>query len=230
MKVHCNGNVTVEERSQFRRDGVVCLHDSIAPEWIEIAREGIEDQRRSPTPYATVVEKDGLYLLIDQMPTCSKSEAQARRVRIGRRRSREAVDRGRSGWIYDQLFYKESGQVPETPWHQDTVYGFLDGPKIVRVWMPVDHVPRQTSLEVVRGSHLWNIEYDIIEHIAVLEENVEHTKASKFNYLETRADTRPKNPRTSKQTASRSTSWVMRSIRVMLSHSTITSCIMLARG
>ena len=195
MKGPLQRDVTVEERSQFRRDGVVCLRGIIAPEWIEIAREGIEDQRRSPTPYATVVEKDGLYLLIDQMPTCKNPRLKRVAFESGAAEVvKQLIEAKRVRWIYDQLFYKESGQVPETPWHQDTVYGFLDGPKIVRVWMPVDRVPRQTSLEVVRGSHLWNIEYDVIEHIAVLEENVEHTEASKFNYLETRADTRPKLP------------------------------------
>ena len=59
-------------------------------------------------------------------------------------------------WIYDQLF--DSDSMAGTPWHQDTSYGLADSHRIVRVWMPVDHVPRETGIEVVRGSHLWKVE------------------------------------------------------------------------
>jgi ectoine hydroxylase-related dioxygenase (phytanoyl-CoA dioxygenase family) len=160
-----------------------------------MAREGIEDQRRAPSPYATVVEKEDLYVLIDQMPTRGNAKLERVAFESGAGEVvRQLIGTERVRWIYDQLFYKDIGQVPETPWHQDTVYGFLDGPGIVRIWMPVDPIPRQTSIEVVRGSHLWNIEYDIIEHIPMLEENVEHTKTSKFSYLVTQADGRPKLP------------------------------------
>lgn len=195
MKAKLQRQITSEERRQFQRDGVVCLRSIIDPDWVDLAREGIEDQRRSPTEYATIVEKDDLYFLVDQMPTYRN--AKLRRVALESGAAdvvKELYGINQVRWLYDQLFYKGSGQVPETPWHQDTVYGFLNGPNIVRVWIPVDHAPRQTSIEVVRGSHLWNIEYDIIQHIAVLEDNVAHTKTGKFNYLDTRADTRHKLP------------------------------------
>lgn len=195
MKTRLLRQITDEERRQFQRDGVVCLRGIIDPAWIDIAREGIEEQRLSPTKYATIVENGDLYLLVDQMTTFRNPKLRRFALESGA----ADVVKGLSGveqvrWLYDQLFYKGSGEVAETPWHQDTPYGFLNGPNIVRVWIPVDHVPRQTSIEVVRGSHLWNVEYDIIEHIAVLEDNVAHTKTTEFNYLDVRPDTRPKLP------------------------------------
>lgn len=60
-------------------------------------------------------------------------------------------------WIYDQLFDSDP-MTAGSPWHQDTSYGLADSHRIVRVWMPVDHVPRETGIEVVRGSHLWKAE------------------------------------------------------------------------
>jgi ectoine hydroxylase-related dioxygenase (phytanoyl-CoA dioxygenase family) len=83
--------------------------------------------------------------------------------------------------------------VAETPWHQDTAYGFIDGMNIIRVWMPVDPVPRETTIEVVRASHLWNVVYATTT-VKVLEENKEHTTASRFNYLDKKAESLPAVP------------------------------------
>lgn len=188
-------DVSAEECQQFQRDGVVCLRQIIAPEWIELAREGIEDQRRRPSPMATVVDADPLYLLIDQMPSAGNDKL--RRV-IYESGSADIAKRLGGGvamrWMYDQLFYKGSGPVAETPWHQDTAYGPFDGHNIVRVWMPVDPVPRATTIEVVRGSHRWNVEYAVASKIEVLEENRDHCAESSFSYLNQQQDGRPPLP------------------------------------
>lgn len=41
-------NVTIEERRQFQRDGVIFLHAIIAPEWIDDGAGG----HRGPAPFA----------------------------------------------------------------------------------------------------------------------------------------------------------------------------------
>lgn len=162
-------DVSTDERLRFLRDGVVCLRKIISPEWIRLAQDGIERQRQAPSPYATVVDADPLYLLIDQMP--SMENGMLKRVVFesgaGEIAKQLTVTR-RLRWIYDQLFYKGRGPVAETPWHQDTSYGIADSHRIVRVWMPVDHMPRETALEVVRGSHLWKREYGQAGRIEVL--------------------------------------------------------------
>jgi ectoine hydroxylase-related dioxygenase (phytanoyl-CoA dioxygenase family) len=59
----------------------------------------------------------------------------------------------------DQLFYKAPGPIAPTPWHQDTCYYNIEGNDLIRAWLSPDPVPRNASLEVVRGSHRWNVTY-----------------------------------------------------------------------
>ena len=59
----------------------------------------------------------------------------------------------------DQLFYKPAGEVIHTPWHQDTCYYNVAGDDLVRAWVSPDDVPRDRGIEVVRGSHRWNVTY-----------------------------------------------------------------------
>jgi ectoine hydroxylase-related dioxygenase (phytanoyl-CoA dioxygenase family) len=59
----------------------------------------------------------------------------------------------------DQMFYKPAGLIAESAWHQDTCYYNVEGEQLIRAWVCADPTPRDASLEVVRGSHLWNITY-----------------------------------------------------------------------
>jgi ectoine hydroxylase-related dioxygenase (phytanoyl-CoA dioxygenase family) len=56
-------------------------------------------------------------------------------------------------FFYEQLFRKE-GPMRRTPWHQDSTYLPTDGAHIAVVWIPLDELDAETSLEFVRGSHL----------------------------------------------------------------------------
>jgi len=57
-------------------------------------------------------------------------------------------------WFFnEQLFWKEGGQVPRTPWHQDTTYFKFDGPDQAVFWISLDPLDQAAVLEVVRGSH-----------------------------------------------------------------------------
>jgi hypothetical protein len=168
-------SVSIDERLRFLRDGVVCLRKIISPEWIQLAQDGIEQQRRAPSPYATVVDADPLYLLIDQMPSVQNGMLQRVVFESGAGEiAKQLTVTRRLRWIYDQLFYKGRGPAAETPWHQDTSYGLADSHRIVRVWMPVDHMPRETAIEVVRGSHLWKTHYGLSgSKIEVLDDEFE---------------------------------------------------------
>ena len=61
---------------------------------------------------------------------------------------------GTAVWfLYEQVFHKRSGQVPRTPWHQDTSYWSLRGSQLVAFWISFEPIPRSAALEFVRGSH-----------------------------------------------------------------------------
>ncbi|WP_308910547.1 phytanoyl-CoA dioxygenase family protein [Pseudokordiimonas caeni] len=186
--------VTAEEKALFKQDGVVCLRQIIAPEWVDAARDGIEELRTAPGPYASIVDKGELLLYVDQMPSVFNEKLRRVALESGTAAIARALhDDVEMRWVFDQIFYKGKGIVAETPWHQDTPYGCFDGMGLIRVWMPVDHVPRETTIEVVRGSHLWNVEYGTTE-ATVFEENKDHTKNSGFDYTARATEVNPPVP------------------------------------
>ena len=54
---------------------------------------------------------------------------------------------------HDHLLVKEPGTTIRTPWHQDQPYYNIDGHDTVSFWIPLDPVPRESTLEFVAGSH-----------------------------------------------------------------------------
>jgi ectoine hydroxylase-related dioxygenase (phytanoyl-CoA dioxygenase family) len=55
--------------------------------------------------------------------------------------------------FHDHLLVKEGGTRQRTPWHQDQPYYNIDGWQTASMWMPVDPVDRDATLEFVAGSH-----------------------------------------------------------------------------
>jgi ectoine hydroxylase-related dioxygenase (phytanoyl-CoA dioxygenase family) len=55
---------------------------------------------------------------------------------------------------HDHVLVKEPGTAQRTPWHQDLPYYNVDGRLNASMWLPVDPVARESSLEFVAGSHL----------------------------------------------------------------------------
>jgi ectoine hydroxylase-related dioxygenase (phytanoyl-CoA dioxygenase family) len=194
MKSAMLRDVTQDEKAQFLRDGVVCLRRIVAPECIGVITEGMEELRGTPSAYATVVSAGDLYMYIDQMPSLHNARLRQVALESGVANvAKQLLAAKQLRWVYDQLFYKGSGPVAETPWHQDTAYGFLHGMDVIRLWIPVDPVPRETTIEVVRASHLWNVEYATTTFKA-LEDNKESASTSKFDYLAKQAETLPAVP------------------------------------
>ncbi len=56
--------------------------------------------------------------------------------------------------FHDHLLVKEPGTRQPTPWHQDQPYYNVDGFDNVSMWMPVDPVAPESTLEFLAGSHL----------------------------------------------------------------------------
>ena len=54
---------------------------------------------------------------------------------------------------HDHLLVKEPGTTIRTPWHQDQPFYNVDGFDTVSFWIPLDPVPRESTLEFVAGSH-----------------------------------------------------------------------------
>ena len=54
---------------------------------------------------------------------------------------------------HDHMLTKEPGTRTRTPWHQDQPYYNISGDQNCSFWIPVDPVSRESSLELVAGSH-----------------------------------------------------------------------------
>ena len=55
--------------------------------------------------------------------------------------------------FHDHMLVKEPGTRQETPWHQDQPYYNVDGWQNCSMWMPVDPVAPESTLEFLAGSH-----------------------------------------------------------------------------
>ena len=147
--------ITKEEIEAFHRDGAILLKNVISSDWVDLPREGTDAAIEQPD----VMSENLGTLRVDQFPA-AKASALRRLVEesplaqiVGR--TLESAVR----FYMDQLFFKPKGRFLPTPWHQDTCYYNLAGNDLIRAWVSPDRVPRAVSLEVVRGSHLWNVTY-----------------------------------------------------------------------
>ena len=58
--------------------------------------------------------------------------------------------------FHEHVLVKEAGAPRTTPWHCDAPYYFVDGHQTVSLWIPLDPVGIDSTLRLVRGSHLWD--------------------------------------------------------------------------
>ena len=145
-----------EEIEAFHRDGAVLVKGVLSGEWVDVLAKGLDAAIAQPDVLSEVLPRE---LRVDQFPA---SRCEALRRIVDESPVAEIVGsalRSPVRFYMDQLFYKPAGHIPPTPWHQDTCYYNLDGHDLIRAWVSPDPVPRDASLEVVRGSHLWNVTY-----------------------------------------------------------------------
>ncbi|MCP4841756.1 MAG: phytanoyl-CoA dioxygenase family protein [Halieaceae bacterium] len=148
--------IAPSEIVSLNRDGAVLLKNVLPQLWLDILEEGLEQANRQPGGMSSNVDGP---LRIDQFPS-NQSPALARF--IAESPVAELVGRALDSpvrFYMDQMFYKPAGEIEPTPWHQDTCYYNIEGQDLVRAWVSPDFVPRDISMEVVRGSHRWNVTY-----------------------------------------------------------------------
>ena len=140
----------------FARDGAVVIRDALTTTELEILGRGIETNLAQPGELAAVAsasDDPGRFfedfcnwqriteyehiLRHSALPDIAAQLMQSRTARI----------------YHDHLLVKEAGTRQPTPWHQDQPYYNVDGRQNVSFWIPVDPVPRESTLEFLAGSH-----------------------------------------------------------------------------
>jgi ectoine hydroxylase-related dioxygenase (phytanoyl-CoA dioxygenase family) len=149
--------LTPELIADFRRDGAVCIRKLFTEDEIALLREGIEHNLAQPSPRAKVASRpdDPGWFFED---FCNWQDNDAYRRFIDGSAAPAAAGALMGGetvrLYHDHLLVKEPNTRQRTPWHQDQPYYNISGSQNVSMWIPVDPVSRESTLEFVAGSHL----------------------------------------------------------------------------
>jgi len=151
--------ITAQHIADFERDGFVLVRRALALEWIELVREGIEQDLRALGPLHTIQQPKDVpgYFVTD---FCMSQRIRAFRGFVLESNAGEVAAKlmrsTRCNFFYDAMWAKGPGTPKRTPWHQDQPYYPIDGRQLCILWVPVDPVSAENSLELLRGSHRWN--------------------------------------------------------------------------
>jgi ectoine hydroxylase-related dioxygenase (phytanoyl-CoA dioxygenase family) len=145
-----------ELSERFWRDGAVCVRNAFTHDEIELARRAIDANLAHLSPYAKRASDAGDGAFIEDFCNWQRIPELEQFVRTSGA-SRIAADLiGGAGPVrlfHDHVLVKEPGTRQRTPWHQDIPYYNVAGRLNVSMWIPVDPVPRASTLEFVKGSH-----------------------------------------------------------------------------
>lgn len=142
---------------QFQNDGVTVLRGFFS-DWVETLRAGVAANIAKPNPNARSYRGDdsGGQFFVDY---CSWQRIPQYRDFIFNSPASEIaaslMDSDKVQLFHEHVLVKEAQSGVATPWHHDLPYYCVDGPKTVSLWIPLDEVPRERTLEFVAGSHLW---------------------------------------------------------------------------
>jgi ectoine hydroxylase-related dioxygenase (phytanoyl-CoA dioxygenase family) len=154
----------------FERDGAVCVRELVGPESLAQAEAAIDAVVADPSPLALRASADDDGAFFEDFCNWDRIPALEAFIRgcAGSRVAADLLATRELRLYHDHVLVKEAATVQRTPWHQDQPYYNVDGRQGVSMWLPVDPVPRESSLEIVAGSHLgpWYVPRTFLHHEA----------------------------------------------------------------
>lgn len=144
--------------AEFSRDGACCLRGAFARHWLESLAVGIARNLADPGPGAEhlrLAPEQGSffndYCNWRRIPEYRSFVLESPAAELAAR----LMDSRTAVFYHEHVLIKEPGALKRTPWHHDQPYYPVDGFQNCSLWLPLDPVPRESSLRFVRGSHLW---------------------------------------------------------------------------
>ena len=141
----------------FRRDGA-CVLRGVFTQWVEPLRAGVARNLAEPSSDVKIYQGGngggrfvGDYCNWDRIAEYKDFIFNSDAAAIGKALMGSKTVR----LFHEHVLVKEAGADVATPWHQDQPYYCVDGSQTVSIWIPLDHVPRERTLEFAGGSHLW---------------------------------------------------------------------------
>jgi hypothetical protein len=140
----------------FRRDGAVYLPGALDAEALAQTRQAYEWSLAHPGPGASRIrqsDSDALFYQDLYNPGCVEAYRHMLLTTNVADITAAVWDSPEVWFMYEQVFLKEGGESRRTPWHQDSSYLAVAGEDLMVMWITFDAIPREDSLEFVRGSH-----------------------------------------------------------------------------
>ena len=139
----------------FRTDGVTVLR-GVFSHWVETLRDGVAWNLQHPGPSGRSYQgKNGSGRFHSDY--CNWQRVREYRDFIFNSPVAEIAAQLMSSHtvrlFHEHILIKEAQTDVATPWHQDQPYYCVEGTKTVSLWIPLDPVPRDRTLEFIAGSH-----------------------------------------------------------------------------
>lgn len=143
--------LTEEEKQTFRRDGVIHVPGAISPEWIDpmlaaVERVTVKGKSFGLTIRSYAVDEEFRQFTFDTgLAELAAQATDSEQVRV----------------YFDQIFVKKANTGSQVfDWHQDHPYWPIGGTQVASTWVALTAATAETSsLEFVKGSHLWGKTY-----------------------------------------------------------------------
>lgn len=154
--------ITEAQIAQYQRDGAVLLKGVIDAEHLKLLEQGVDEIHAEPgRRSSTVRSPEGAgETLVETFPSDrSPALRQLRETGLIAEIAGRVMQTPSAQLVFEQIFYKTAGRIVPTPWHQDTPFLRVRGMDMCRVWLTCDHSPGDITVQMVRGSHRWNVVY-----------------------------------------------------------------------
>lgn len=157
------GRLAAEDVARYQRDGAVLIKGALGPEALRLLQAGVEEAYRAVGERVTKVRSptgEGETVVRDYAVQESPSLRALMDTGVVGEIAGGLMQTQQAQVVLDQIFYKTKGPIVPTPWHQDTPFLRVRGDQLVRLWFPCDFSPKELTVQVVRGSHRWNVVYN----------------------------------------------------------------------
>ena len=163
MHPHPLSTVSPQDIDNFERDGAVRLRGMFAKEWLDYLAGAVAEAMAGSGPYTKTQSNpdDPGFYFSDYWP--SKRVERLNYFALNSPAGEIAAHllrSGRSNFFFDAVWVKEPRTVQPSAWHQDQPYYCVNGRQICILWLPIDPVAENVSLQCVRGSHRSGAMYD----------------------------------------------------------------------
>jgi ectoine hydroxylase-related dioxygenase (phytanoyl-CoA dioxygenase family) len=149
--------VAAETIENFHREGA-CVIRGAFKDWVETLQKGIARNIAEPSADVKIYTGEkgagrffGDYCNWDRIPEYRNFIFNSDAASIGK----QLMGSHSVRLFHEHVLVKEASSDVATPWHQDQPYYCVDGNQTVSLWVPLDVVPRERTLEFVGGSHAW---------------------------------------------------------------------------